>query len=45
MKSIFKKVIRTQWDEEETINFYCSSIEDYEKFKNIKKASILWSLV
>jgi len=33
------QVIWTQWDEEETINFYCLSIEDYEKFKKYQDPS------
>jgi hypothetical protein len=31
------QVIWTQWDEEETINFYCLSYEDYEKFKKYQE--------
>ncbi len=33
------QVIWTQWDEEETINFYCLSSEDYEKFKKYQESS------
>jgi hypothetical protein len=33
------KVIWTQWDEEDTINFYCLRLEDYEKFKRYQESS------